>query len=124
VTKRLLTPLSNFSCNFNLSRYIRALKPELIKTIGEVDILVAEIDKEKTEVVEPKKIIAQKEEAFAAEQAGPGPWFPHCLLIVHVYTLAVSSSLSSPLVLFAHCWLTVHRYTLAASSSLALPLVP
>jgi len=48
---------------------LEALKPELIKTIGEVDVLVAEIDKEKTEVVEPKKIIAQKEEAYAAEQA-------------------------------------------------------
>ena len=48
---------------------LEALKPQLIKTVGEVEVLMAQIAKEKTEVVEPKKIIAQQEEAVAAEGA-------------------------------------------------------
>ena len=48
---------------------LTALKPKLIITVGEVEELLAKIEREKEEVVEPKKLICQKEEAEANLQA-------------------------------------------------------
>jgi dynein heavy chain len=48
---------------------LNALKPELIKTVGEVEILMTQIAKEKVEVVEPKTRAAKEAEAVAADGA-------------------------------------------------------
>jgi dynein heavy chain len=48
---------------------LTALMPALTKTVGEVEVMMKTIDKEKAEVVEPKKAIVQVEEEAAAGQA-------------------------------------------------------
>eukprot|EP00899_Mesostigma_viride_P020786 jgi/Mesvir1/28709/Mv19680-RA.1 len=45
------------------------LKPKLITTVGDVEQLMKKIDKEKIEVVEPKKKLVQADEAVASKQA-------------------------------------------------------
>ncbi len=42
-----------------MQQELRALQPQLVKTVGEVEVLMANIAKEKKEVVEPKAAIVK-----------------------------------------------------------------
>eukprot|EP00798_Chlamydomonas_sp_ICE-L_P012762 gene12762-16013_t len=48
---------------------LKALQPQLVKTVGEVGVLMESIAKEKKEVVEPKAAIVNTEQAKAQEKA-------------------------------------------------------
>lgn len=48
---------------------LEALRPNLIKTVAETESLMAQVSKEKLEVVEPKKAVVDAEVAKAEEAA-------------------------------------------------------
>lgn len=48
---------------------LEALRPNLIKTVADTEALMAQVSKEKLEVVEPKKAIVDAEVAKAEESA-------------------------------------------------------
>ena len=52
----------------DMQEELTALKPELIKTVAETEALMEKVQKEKTEVVEPKKAAVDVEVAEAAKK--------------------------------------------------------
>ena len=48
---------------------LKALQPQLVKTVAEVEQLMIDIAREKTQVVEPKAAIVKRDEAVAQEKA-------------------------------------------------------
>jgi hypothetical protein len=52
-----------------MKKELEALQPSLIKTVAETEALMAQVSKEKTEVVEPKKAVVNTEVAKAEESA-------------------------------------------------------
>lgn len=54
-----------------------ALQPQLIKTVGEVEVLMQKISVEKREVVEPKAAVVKVDEAKAQESADAAKAIKH-----------------------------------------------
>lgn len=52
-----------------MQKELEALQPSLIKTVAETEALMAQVFKEKTEVVEPKKAVVDAEVAKAQDVA-------------------------------------------------------